>query len=79
LQSITHQITRRTVERNGGEFTTDVPELLRLFQRRQLTENARRKIRQSLRSVGVRTDPDLMVAARRDPIRLFLAGRSRSN
>ena len=78
MQSITQQIARRTVERNGGEFTTDVSELLRLFDRRSLTENARREIRQSLRSVGVRTDPDLMVAVRRAPIRLFLEGRSGS-
>jgi hypothetical protein len=31
MQSITEQIARNAVEQNGGEYATDVPDLLKLF------------------------------------------------
>jgi hypothetical protein len=72
MQSITEQIARNAVDRNGGEYTTDVPDLLKLFHRQQLSDPARHEIREALQSVGVGTDPDLLFARREEPIRLFL-------
>ena len=68
-------IARHTVQQNGGEYVTDVPDLLALFGRQQLTNAARRDVRAALQDVGVGTDPDLLVAKRSDAVRLFLLQR----
>jgi len=65
-------VARYTVEQRGGEYVTDVPDLLSLFGRQQFTDSARRDLRQALHDVGVGTDPDLLVAERSDALRLFL-------
>jgi predicted nucleic acid-binding Zn-ribbon protein len=65
-------IARYTVERNDGQYATDVPDLLSLFGRQQLNDAARQEVRTALRDVGVGTDPDLLVAQQFDQIRLFL-------
>jgi hypothetical protein len=75
MQPTPEQIARHTVDQNGGEYTTDVPDLLALFGRQQLTDVARQEVREALDSVGVGTDPDLWVANRTDAIRLFVAER----
>ena len=78
MQSPPEQVARYTVERNGGEYTTDVPDLLELFGRENLTDAARREVRDALQSVDVGTDPDLFVAQRTDAVRLFLLERQRA-
>src|SRR5215213_6039977 len=65
-------VARYTVEQNGGEYVTDVPDLLSLFAQRQLNDATRREIRVALQGVGLGTDPDLFVAQESDPLRLFL-------
>src|SRR5215208_2866186 len=69
------QIARHTVDENGGHYSTDVPDLLELFGRQQLTDKARQEVRDALQSVDVGTDPDLLVATRADTIRLFVVQR----
>lgn len=66
------EVVRYTVEQSGGEYVTDVPDLLSLFKRRQLTDRARREIRDALQRQGVGTDPDLLAVQRSDRVRLFL-------
>jgi hypothetical protein len=75
MQPAPEQVARYTVDQNGGEYTTDVPDLLSHFGRQQLTDVAWREVRDALQSVGVGTDPDLWVASRTDAIRLFVAER----
>jgi hypothetical protein len=75
MQPTPEQVARYTVDQNGGEYTTDVPDVLALFGRQQLTDAARREIRDALQSVEVGTDPDLLVAKPSDKIRLFLLQR----
>jgi hypothetical protein len=75
MQATPEQIARHTVDQNGGEYTTDAADLLELFNRQQLTETARKEVRDALESVGVGTDPDLFVATRADKIRLFVLQR----
>jgi hypothetical protein len=75
MQPTPELIARHTVDQNGGEYTTDVVDVLGLFGRQQLTEKARREIRDALQSVDVGTDPDLLVAERDDAIRLFVLQR----
>jgi hypothetical protein len=70
------EIARYTVEQNGGEYTTDIPELLSLFGRRQLTVKARQEIREALSGEGVGTEPDLLTVVRTDQVRLFLLERA---
>jgi len=70
------EIVRYTVEQNGGEYTTDIPDLLSLFGRRQLTDKARRDIREALNGQGVGADPDLLTVVRDDHVRLFLLEQS---
>ena len=66
------EVARYTVEQSGGEYTTNVSDLLGLFGRQQLTDLARREIRDALHSEGVGTDPDLLALERADQVRLFL-------
>jgi hypothetical protein len=75
MQSPPEQVARYTVERNGGEYETDVADLLGLFGRENLTDAAREEVRTALQSVDIGTDPDLLVAQRADPIRLFVLDR----
>ena len=77
MQPTPEQIARHTVDQNGGEYTTDVPDLLALFNRQQLTDTARREVQEALQSVGLGTDPDLWVATRTDQIRLFVTEQER--
>jgi hypothetical protein len=70
------EIVRFTVEQNGGEYVTGVPDLLAVFRRRQLTDRARREIRDALRRQAVGTEPDLMAVQRTDRVRLFLVDHS---
>jgi hypothetical protein len=72
MQHRPEEVARHTVEQNGGEYATDIPDLLSLFGHQQLTDAARQEVRQALQSVGVGTDPDLLVAQGRDSVRLFL-------
>lgn len=66
------KIVRYTVEQNGGEYVTGVPDLLELFERQQLTDSARREIRDALLGQGVAAEPDLMTIERSDEVRLML-------
>jgi pyruvate/2-oxoglutarate dehydrogenase complex dihydrolipoamide acyltransferase (E2) component len=75
MQPTPEQTARHTVDVNGGEYRTDVPDLLALFNRQQLTPAVRQEIRDALQSVGVGTDPDLLVAQPTDAIRLFVLQR----
>lgn len=75
MQPTPEQTARHTVDVNGGEYRTDVPDLLALFNRQQLTQDVRQEIRDALQSVGVGTDPDLLVAQATDVIRLFVLER----
>jgi hypothetical protein len=70
------EIARYTVEQNGGEYTTDIPELLSLFGRRQLTVKARQEIREALSGEGIGTEPGLFTVVRTDQVRLFLLERA---
>jgi pyruvate/2-oxoglutarate dehydrogenase complex dihydrolipoamide acyltransferase (E2) component len=75
MQPTPAQTARRTVDVNGGEYRTAVPDLLALFNRQQLTQDVRQEIRDALQSEGVGTDPDLLVAQPTDGIRLFVLER----
>jgi hypothetical protein len=77
MQHRPEEVARYTVERNGGEYTTDIPDLLSLFGRKQLTDAARQEVREALRQVHVGTDPDLLVAHRSDSVRLFVLAPQR--
>jgi hypothetical protein len=70
------EVVRYTVEQSGGEYVTDVPDLLSLFKRRQLTKRARREIRDALERQGVAAEPDLLNVNRSDEVRLFLVERA---
>jgi hypothetical protein len=70
------EIVRYTVEQNGGEYTAEIPELLSLFGRRQLTVKARQEIGETLRGEGVGVEPDLLTVVRTDQVRLFLLEQS---
>lgn len=72
MQHRPEEVARYTVERNGGEYTTDITDVLSLFGRKQLTDAARKEVREALQAQRVGTDPDLLVAQRSDPVRLFL-------
>ena len=65
-------IARYTVEQNGGEYSTEVLDLLSLFGRQKLTELARREIGDALLREGVATEPELDEVRRSDSVRLFL-------
>jgi hypothetical protein len=69
------EVVRYTVERSGGEYVTDVPDLLSLFNRRKLTDRARRDIRDALWREGVAAEPDLLTVERSEQVRLFLVER----
>jgi hypothetical protein len=69
------EVVRYTVEQSGGEYVTDVPDLLSLFKRRQLTDKARREMRYALQRQGVGAEPDLLAIQRSDRVRLFLLER----
>jgi hypothetical protein len=69
------QVARYTVERNGGRYRTDVPDLLSLFGRKQLTVAARQELRDALWQQGVTTEPDLLTVERSDAIVLLLVER----
>jgi hypothetical protein len=73
------RVARRTVEQHGGSYTTDVPDLLSLFGRKQLTHRAREEVRAALHREGLDTDPDLLSVNRRAHIRLFVADRGRAS
>ena len=66
------EIARYTVEQNGGSYSTDVPDLLALFDRQQLTDTARHQVSDALRREGIGTDPDLSVIDRSQDVRLFV-------
>jgi hypothetical protein len=72
MQHRPEEIARYTVEQNGGEYTTSVPDLLALFGRKQLTGSARVELRDALASEEVGTDPDLSEVRRSALVRLFL-------
>jgi hypothetical protein len=72
MQHRPEEVARHTVEQNGGEYATDIPDLLSLFGHQQLTDAARQEIRQALQRAQVATDPDLLVAKGADSVRLFL-------
>jgi hypothetical protein len=66
------EVIRSTVEQNGGEYVTDVPNLLAFFGRQQLTDQARQEMREALLQQGVFAEPDLLRIHIADKVRLFL-------
>lgn len=69
------EVARYTVEQNGGSYTTTTVDLLALFGRQQLTDQARQEIRSALAGEGVSTEPDVLIIERSQDIRLFLTER----